>query len=605
MESHGVPARERSFIANMRQVLSAASPVRRIQLAATLVLTLAGAIAELVTIGAVLPLLAIAAAPEKVGKLPVVGGLLSRVSSGLGVTPMITAALFLVVASIAATCVRLATSWATQKFTYGLKQDLVMTIYGRALRQPYGWYVRQNSSVLISGVEKIFMVTIGVISPLLTAATSGFMAVCVTAFLFVIDPVTASIAAATIGAIYVGISFYSRGSVKIASEQLAASNTMRVKAMQETLGGIRDIILDQSQPVFEARLLSIENQQRKLFVLVNFLGLAPRLIVEGGSIVLIAVIAAWFSLQPGGVLAAIPVLGALALGAQRLLPMIQLVYLGWNNYSVHSGSLSDVVDLLNAPVESADELPVGATVKPFRSSLELRQVGFHYNADRAALSDVNMTIAKGDRIGLIGKTGSGKSTLVDIVMGLLQPTSGAILIDGEPRGAANLANWKAQVAHVPQAIFLSDDTIAANVAFGSHEDDIDHDRVDRALRDAGLADFIAELPDGLRTGVGERGVRLSGGQRQRLGIARALYKQATVLVLDEATSALDDQTEAEVMSSVEALDASLTIILIAHRLSTVRRCGRVYRLENGRIAQQGSYEEIVQPAAVVGAGRKG
>ena len=601
MTSEGIalPTGRKSFFRVLGRLMSAATPVRRVQLAATVMLTVAGAIAELVTIGAVLPLLAIAAAPEKVGKLPIIGGLLDTLASLLHCSLIIAAALFLVSASLAATLVRLMTSWVSQKFIYGLKQDLVMKVFGRALRQPYGWYLRQNSSELIAGVEKIFVVTVGIVSPLLLAATAGFMATCVTIFLFFIDPVTALIAAVTIGVIYLGISLYSRESIRSASEELAQAGTLRVKALQETLGGIRDIILDQSQNVFELRLLDIENRQRKLMVQVNFLGQAPRLLVEGGAIILLAVIASWFSLQPGGVLAAIPVLGALGLGAQRLLPMVQTVYLGWNNFGIHSGSLFDVVALLDAPVELADELPSDAVVRPFQATLELRDVGFAYLPDRPALSHIDMTIAKGDRIGLIGKTGSGKSTLVDIVMGLLQPSSGAILIDGEERGPTNLANWKAQIAHVPQAIFLSDDSIAGNVAFGSHEDEIDYRRVDAALRDAGLAEFIAGLPEGLKTSVGERGVRLSGGQRQRIGIARALYKQASVLVLDEATSALDDQTEAEVMDSVERLDKSLTIILIAHRLSTVARCSRIYRLENGRISQQGSYEEVVRPHAIV------
>ncbi len=582
-----------SFTSHMRRVLATATPWRRWQLVVTMVLTVTGAIAELVTIGAVLPLLAIAAAPEKAGSVPLLGPMLALLAHALHVTPIIAAAFLLVGAAVGATIIRLALAWVSQKFTYGLQQDLVMTVYGRALRQPYGWYVGQNSSVLLAGLEKIYIVCVGIVSPLLLAMSSGVMALCVTIFLFAIDPATALLSAITIGSIYLGISLFSRRVIHTASHRLSASRTARIKAMQETLGGIRDIILDQSQPVFEARLEQLEQEQRRSLVAVNFLAIAPRLIVEGGAILLLAVIAAWFSLQPGGVLAAIPVLGALALGAQRLLPMVQSVYLGWSSYSVHTGSLADVVALLETPIETTERPHDGVPVRPFASAVELRGVAFHYSPERAALTGVDLRIARGERVGIIGKTGSGKSTLVDIIMGLLPPTRGTLMVDGEVIDDANRANWKAQIAHVPQAIFLTDDSIAANIAFGCDEAGVDQTRVAEAASKAGLDDLLATLPLGLQTGVGERGVRLSGGQRQRIGIARALYKQASVLVLDEATSALDDETEAAVMDSVDRLDGGLTIILIAHRLSTVARCDRIYRLAEGRIAEQGSFEQVV------------
>ncbi|WP_309611041.1 ABC transporter ATP-binding protein [Sphingomonas sp.] len=582
-----------AFLPSLRRIIATASAPRRLQLILTLLLTAAGTVAELVTIGAVLPLLAFAAAPDTVGSLPVIGNVLIALGAALNVDPIVAAALLLVVAALAATLVRLALSWVSQHFIYGLQQDLVMTIYGRALRQPYSWYVRQNSSVLVAGLDKIYLVAVGVVSPLLLAVTSAVMALCITIFLFLIDPAMALIAATTIGVIYLLISFYSRTTIRNASERLASTRTARIKAMQETLGGIRDIILDQSQPVFETRLAAIENDQRRHLIITNFLALAPRLIVEGGAIILLAVIAAWSSRQPGGVIDAVPKLGALALGAQRLLPMIQSVYLGWAGYSMNAHHLADVLALLDAPVETSDRLESGRVVVPFTQTIELRGVGFGYGGERAALADIDLTIARGERIGLIGKTGSGKSTLVDIVMGLLPPTKGALIVDGVMIGDPNLANWKAQIAHVPQAIFLVDDSIAANIAFGTSDGEFDQARILDAARKAGLDDFVAVLPAGLETRVGERGIRLSGGQRQRIGIARALYKRASLLVLDEATSALDDQTEADVMQSVGQLDADLTIILIAHRLSTVARCDRVYRLEGGRIVAQGAVDDVV------------
>ena len=482
--------------------------------------------------------------------------------------------------------------WAQQKFTLGLYQDLILRIFARSLRQPYAWYLKQNSSDVLASSQQLSTVVLGVVYPLLQAFSSGLMALAMTAFLIYLDPRAALIAGAVIGTTYFLISGATRRRSTQISEVLAGVHSRRVQTLQETLGGIRDINLDQSQSVFEDRLYQVEDRYRRGMVVANMLSSAPRVLVEGIAIVLIAVMAAWYSRQPGGIIGALPVLGALALGAQRMLPMIQIVYQSWTSYAVYSGTVGHIVDLLHAPVEEMVPLPREAEIRYFSSSIALQQLRFSYEPGRAALTGLDLAIAKGERIGIIGKTGSGKSTLVDIVMGLLRPSGGVLAVDGDPIGDSNLANWKAQIAHVPQAIFLADATIADNIAFGHLPEGVDQERVLRAARDAGLMEFIADLPAGMATMVGERGMRLSGGQRQRIGIARALYKKASLLILDEATSALDDETEAAVMASVAALDPDLTIILIAHRLSTLAGCDRIYRLESGRIVDQGSYETV-------------
>jgi len=591
MNDSPTPART-DMAAQMRALLDAALPVRRVQLLVTFVLTLIGAFAELITLGAVLPVLAIAAHPEAMPTFPLIGPMLVRLSSALGAGPAATAASLLIVAAIGSIVVRIALLWAQQKFTLGLYQDLILRIFARSLRQPYAWYLKQNSSDVLASSQQLSTVVLGVVNPLLQAFSSGLMALAMTAFLIYLDPRAALIAGAVIGTTYLLISGATRRRSTQISEVLAGVHSRRVQTLQETLGGIRDINLDQSQSVFEDRLYQVEDRYRRGMVVANMLSSAPRVLVEGIAIVLIAVMAAWYSRQPGGIIGALPVLGALALGAQRMLPMIQIVYQSWTSYAVYSGTVGHIVDLLHAPVEEMVPLPREAEIRYFSSSIALQQLRFSYEPGRAALTGLDLAIAKGERIGIIGKTGSGKSTLVDIVMGLLRPSGGVLAVDGDPIGDSNLANWKAQIAHVPQAIFLADATIADNIAFGHLPEGVDQERVLRAARDAGLMEFIADLPDGMATMVGERGMRLSGGQRQRIGIARALYKKASLLILDEATSALDDETEASVMASVEALDPDLTIILIAHRLSTLAGCDRIYRLEGGRIVDQGSYEAV-------------
>ena len=577
----------------LRSLLAAASPRRRAQLVLALVLTFIGAIAELVTIGAVVPMILVASEPSRAAMIPLLGGFLITLTQALGVSAIMAAALLLTVAAVAATTLRIALNWVSQQFVYGLHQDLVLRIFGRVLRQPYEWYARQHSSVLLSGIEKVYLVAVGVVSPLVNAVSAAIMATIITIFLFIINPMAALIAMTVVGTIYGLITVLTRGLSRRISVSGARVRLERVKTLQESLGGIRDIILDQTHPLFEAKMARMEEEYRRLNVNSNLVAITPRLVVEGAVIVLVAALALWFNAQPGGVMHALPVLGALALGAQRLLPMIQLVYQGYANYSLHRGSLDDVAELLTLPVQPVDDRATEVTARRFNDSIALNDVTFRY-ATRDALSGVQLVIRKGERIGIIGKTGSGKSTLVDLIMGLLSPTSGTVTIDGQPLTAFNVAGWQAQIAHVPQSIFLTDDTIAANIAFGRPDHEVDMTRVADAAVNAGLGEYLDQLPEGLAAMIGERGVRLSGGQRQRIGIARALYKNATVLVLDEATSALDDETEAAVMSAVEELGKELTIILIAHRLSTVANCDRVYRLSGGRIVEQGSYDEVVR-----------
>ena len=566
---------------------------RRLQLAGTMLLMLVGAIAELLTIGAVLPLLALAANPDYFNDFPAAMAVLRVFGGQAGGNPIVPAATLLIAAAILAAVVRSALTWASHKLVYGVGYDISMRVFTRLLRQPYDLYVRQNSSAALAALEKIHIVANGILSPVMLAFTSAIIAVCIVAFLFVIDPLSASIAIAFVGAVYVGLSLVTKKALLANSRRTAAVRTQRLKVVQEIWGGMRDIILDRSQAIFDRKLSEFEAELKRLHVQGGFIIDSPRFMVESFGIITFAVLAVYFSRQPGGVLAAIPVLGALAVGAQRLLPLVQAVYRGWASYSINSQALNDVVNLMNVPVSTAHRTNLAPKPLPNKLPIEVQDLWFHYSEDQPVLRGINVTIRPGERVAFIGKTGSGKSTLVDVLMGLLPPSRGRILLGGVEMSDANVAEWQARIAHVPQSIFLSDDSIAANIAFGANREEIDLDRVLRAAERADIRTFVEQLPEGFSTTVGERGIRLSGGQRQRIGIARALYKNASVLVLDEATSALDAATEASVMESVAGLDRSLTVILIAHRLSTVQGCDTVYRLESGHMAESGTYEEVV------------
>ena len=315
--------------------------------------------------------------------------------------------------------------------------------------------------------------------------------------------------------------------------------------------------------------------------------------MEALGTVLIATLAYTLAQQPDGVAKAIPVLGALALGSQRMLPVLQQAYAAWANIQSGQTSLQDTLELLEQPLpDYADR--AAAEPLPFRQQISLNKISFRYSLQTPwVLNELDLVIERGSRVGFIGTTGSGKSTLLDIIMGLLQPTSGTLEIDGLRISPENYRGWQAHIAHVPQAIFLADSTIEENIAFGQPNEKIDHERVKKAARQAQIADIIESWPEKYKTTVGERGVRLSGGQRQRIGIARALYKQADVIIFDEATSALDNETEEAVMQAIESLSSDLTILIIAHRLTTLKKCTRIVELGNHCVLNIGNYQEMV------------
>jgi ATP-binding cassette subfamily B protein len=309
--------------------------------------------------------------------------------------------------------------------------------------------------------------------------------------------------------------------------------------------------------------------------------------------VLIAWLAYVLALQPDGLVKAIPILGALALGAQRLLPALQQAYGSWSAIKAGHVSLQDTLELLDQPIIDGEgrNTPSGMT---FQQQVRLVDLSFRYGDQLPwVISNLNLNIYKGDRIGFIGSTGSGKSTLLDIIMGLLQPTSGKLEIDGQVVTSTNNSSWQSHIAHVPQSIYLADSTIQENIAFGVPKEKIDPHRVRKAAEEAQIAELIESWPNKYKTFVGERGVRLSGGQRQRIGIARALYKRADVIIFDEATSALDNETEQAVIKAIENLSKDLTLLIIAHRLTTLKNCNRIVELEDGGISHIGNYQEIV------------
>ena len=566
---------------------------RRRQYGLLAILMVLSALAEVVSLGAVLPFLGILVAPEKLFNQPIVAETAQSfgwVSAEQLVLPLTIGFIGVIFISGA---IRMGLLWVNTRLVHATGADLSIEAYRRTLYQPYQVHVARNSSDVINGILGKINVAVNILTQVLTLVSSIILIGFITAALLVIDPTIALIAIFGFGIGYGLITLTFRESLGRNSKTIAERGSQVLKAVQEGLGGIRDVLLNGTQPTYCKIYRDSDLPLRRAQAINLFISSSPRFALEALGMALIAVLAYGLSFQEGGILDAIPVLGALALGAQRMLPALQMGYSSWTTILGNHASLVDVIELLDQPMLGDLSEPVTEPLK-FAKAIDFDNVHFRYSDESPwVLEGIKLYIPKGARIGIVGTTGSGKSTAIDLLMGLLAPSKGTLFVDGEPIEGSRVKAWQQTIAHVPQSIYLADSTITENIAFGVPKDQIDMDRVKQAAHQAHIADFIDSSEEGYDVFVGERGIRLSGGQRQRIGIARGFYKQANVLVFDEATSALDNDTEKLVMDAIDSLSSDLTIIIIAHRLSTVKGCEVIVELENGKVVAQGSYEKFI------------
>ena len=570
------------------------SKLRKRQLYMLLVLMFIASIAEVISIGLVIPFLGILTSPEQIYQ----HALMQYPIQLLNITKpdqlILPLTIVFITVAIFAGVIRLTLLYVTTRLSFAIGADISIDVYRRTLHQEYSVHLLRNSSEVINGiVTKTHVIVKAGLTPALMLFSSIIMLVGIVSALFVINMQISFFAVVGFGVLYGVVIKFTRKKLKQNSKVVAFQSNAIVKSLQEGLGGIRDVIIDGSQEFYCTLYRNADLPMRRASGDNMFISGSPKFVMESIGMSLIVILAYIFTQKQGGITAAIPILGALALGAQRLIPALQQAY---SSYSAIQGSRSsnqDVLNLLNQP------LPISTSQNqlieiPFKKEIVLNNINFRYSKNTPwVLKNINLKITKGMHVGFIGVTGSGKSTLLDIIMGLIQPTKGEVVVDNKVVTLINRHAWRRHIAHVPQSIYLSDNSIEENVAFGIPKDEINKKRVEKSIKQAKLDELIDESKDSYQAIVGEQGVRLSGGQRQRIGIARALYKQTDILVFDEATSALDNDTERAVMREVSELKRDLTVLIIAHRLSTLNKCDRIVRLKNNGSVDVGTYDEMI------------
>jgi ATP-binding cassette, subfamily B, bacterial PglK len=557
---------------------------RKKQLFWLLLLTILTSIVEVISIGAVMPFLGALTSPEILYQNKYILQLLYWLSIEgteqlLPLFSLIFAILILISGGL-----RILLLWVQTRISFAIGVDLDEEIYLNSLHKSYSEYLTSVSSELISGLtSKTSQVVTQFIIPLLLISSSSLILLTILSLLIMINPIIAISSLMGFGLIYLGIYLAVRKNLEDSSKKIGSYQDRVVKIIQESVGGFRDILIDGLQPVFHKVHLEANLTLKRAMGNNQIIANTPRFAIEAIAMAFVIIIANIFINSANGVVDILPILGLIALSAQRLLPVLQQIFSSISQIKGINNTAGDVVKLLSQGEghRQYSEKILKPSRLHFKHCIALSNVSYRYSSNEPWIfQNLDFEFIKGEKIGIIGKTGSGKSTLIDMLIGLLPPTKGKFMIDNKIIRAENVQAWQEHIAHVPQTIFLLDATIAENIAFGLPLEEINHSLVQQAAKSAQIADSIELWKEGYDTIVGENGIRLSGGQRQRIGIARALYKKSDVIIFDEATSALDATTEENVMKAIRDLNGNITILIIAHRLTTLEGCDRVININN-------------------------
>jgi len=561
---------------------------RRERRGALLVLAVAlvAAASSVVMLGSIMPFLSVLADPDSIRAVPQLNWAYETFGFTSDRSFLVALGLASLLVIVLAMSVQVLRLYVVARFAQMRVHALSCRLMASYLGQPYEYFLDHHSGDMGTRVlAEAQQVVNRLLAPAAELVTSTLAILALVGFLFWVEPQVTLVVFAVLGGAYWAAYRFSRLKLRTLGKQRVAANAERYRLATEALGGVKDIKLLGREAAYVMRFRQPSQQMARSEVTVQLISQLPYYVIQAvalGGVILLCL--ALMSRADGGVAQILPLLGVFGLAGQRLMPELSRFYMA--AVAIQSGRAAVRMvhdDLIGTPGGPLPERTAEAL--GLRQSLRFDAVTYRYpKAETAGVSEINLTLRAGEKIGIVGGTGAGKSTMADLILGLLQPQSGQIAVDGIPVTNDNLRAWQRSVGYVPQEIFLTDASVAENIALGLAPHEIDTDRLTHAARIARIDAFIREdLPQGYDTFVGERGVRLSGGQRQRIGIARAMYHDADLIVFDEATSALDNATEAEVMAAIDQLPGDKTVVLIAHRLSTVRRCDRILVMDRGRI----------------------
>ena len=547
-----------------------------------------GMFLETVSLGIVVPIIGILTQDNYQEKYPWIVDLFGSLSREELISAVMVAMVFIY---IVRSLFLFWSLWIQKGFSASVSGRLSQSLFSIYLRQPYMFHLQRNSSTLMRNAKNATSVVTCGVDPFLVLLTDGLVAIAMFSLLIYVEPIGTLAVLIVFGVSTLLFQRLTRRRIDNWGYRVDYHETKILQHLQEGFGGAKDVKILGRENEFLSQHEKHLGESIRINRIYNVILTLPRSFMEIITIVGLCLLVVSMVVRDRPLSDIVPILGLFAAAAFRVMPSINRLLMATQTLIFNRSIIASVYRdfLLDSP-----EVNSSQREEPFAKQLELKDVSFRYpTAATPSLQDVSLVVKRGEAVGFVGPSGAGKSTLVDVILGLFAPTSGVVSVDGSDVHQ-NLRNWQNQIGYVPQAIYLTDDTLRRNVAFGLNDENIDDDLVREAIHLAQLQEFVSTLPDGLETVVGERGVRLSGGQRQRIGIARALYHKPSVLVLDEATSSLDTPTEHGVMQAVQALQGSKTVIIVAHRLSTVEYCDRLYRIEDSRITEEGTFAEVVQ-----------